>query len=164
MTQWVLCINNVLWHTVRNDDGTDGASWQGAWGDVMGQVTSPSLGAIIDVDCDVDTYRNLQLVVRTSTDIWHTFRNPSGNWQTSWGNVLAPAAAGPLPLPSGVTVKLMTCGAGADGTFQIMLVLSNNTILHTVRNANTSWQKGWGTVNPNPTGLPKVAPQLLAGG
>ena len=79
MTQWVFCINNVLYHTVRTDPA---GPWQNFWGDVMGQV-GPAPGPIIDVDCDTDTKGNLQLEIRTKDKIWHTVRNANGSWQNS---------------------------------------------------------------------------------
>jgi hypothetical protein len=159
MTQWVFCIKNILYHTVRNDNGTDTAPWQNFWGDVMGQV-GPAPGPIVDVDCDVDTKGNLQLIIRANNKIWHTVRNANGSWQNFWGDVYGQSRTPPQP------IKLMTCAAGHDDTFQIMLLLADEkTVLHTVRNPNGTWQNAWGNVNGQVGVLPAPPiPQFLAGG
>jgi hypothetical protein len=60
----------------------------------------------------------------------------------------------------------MTCAAGHDDTFQIMLLLADEkTVLHTVRNPNGTWQNAWGNVNGQVGVLPAPPiPQFLAGG
>lgn len=174
MSQWVVCINSaatsrsVLYHTVRNDNGTDSAPWQNFWGDVMGQVgPTPGSGTIIDVKCDEAPEGTLQLIIRTSDGkIWHTVRDPSGSWQKFWGDVFGQSGT-----PTGGPIHSMTCSAGTDGTFQIGILMNDQkTVLHTVRNVDTTWQKAWGNettvVGPLPGLVAPMPPpaSLFAGG
>jgi hypothetical protein len=160
MSQWVVCINNVLYHIVREDTLF---KWQPFWGDVMGPVGNAP-GTIVAGACVVDTAGNLQLVIQTSSSsgsvdkLWHTFRDPGGVWQSFWGDVY-----GQTGTPS-LNVKLLACSAGTDGTFQIMILLADEkTALHTVRYTTGAWQQ-WLQVGV--TGLPPPGnpPLFLVGG
>jgi len=154
MSQWVVSIKNVLYHTVRYDNGTDHAPWQSNWAGILGQVGPiPGSGTIINVKCDEDKAGNLQLIIRTSDGkIWHTLRAPNGVWQNSWGDVFAQSGTPPL-LP----IHSMTCTAGTDGTFQIGLLMNDQqTVLHTVRNVDGTWQNPWGNVTTTVGPLPGV--------
>jgi|ERR1035437_840227 hypothetical protein len=157
MSQWVARIGNVLYHTVRKDNGGDNAPWQHEWGDVMGQVGNAP-GTIEEIGCGADTAGNLQVVIRTSKGkLFHTLRDPVGKWQNFWGDVFAQSGT---PRQA---IKEMACGPGTDNTFQIMILLEDGkTVLHTVRNLDGSWQKAWGDVNGQVVNLPG-SPVELAG-
>jgi hypothetical protein len=139
------------------DDGTDTAPWQRGWGNVMGQV-GKAPGPFGNVRCGLDTLGNLQIVFQTGDGkLWHTLRRPDGSWQNFWGDVFQQTGTPPQK------IKEIAAGPGIDQTFQIMILLDDGkTVLHTVRNADGSWQKAWGNVNTASGAIPGV-PDELAG-
>ena len=75
MSQWVARIGDVLYHTVRMDNGSDNAPWQHGWGNVMSQVGNAP-APIAQIGCGADTAGNLQIVICTGIGkLFHTLRH-----------------------------------------------------------------------------------------
>jgi hypothetical protein len=158
MSQWVARIGDVLYHTVRMDNGSDNAPWQHGWGNVMSQVGNAP-APIAQIGCGADTAGNLQIVICTGIGkLFHTLRHADGTWQNFWGDVFAHSGTPPQAIID------MACGPGTDNTFQIAILLEDGkTVLHTVRNGDGSWQKAWGNVNGHVGNLPSGTVVELAG-
>ena len=156
MSQWVARIGDTLYHAVRTDNHGDNAPWQHGWGDVMAQV-GKAPAPIAQIGCGADTAGNLHIVICTSIGkLFHTLRKPDGSWQNFWGDVFAQSGTPPE------AIGYMACGPGTDKTFQIMILLADGkTVLHTVRNADGSWQKAWGSVNGHVGNLPGSPVELV---
>jgi len=80
----------VLWHTIRNADG----SWQGEFGAVQSQSAGGASTYTAVTGGSADE-KALQVVgVGSDGVLWHTIRNDDGSWQAEFGAVQSQSAGG----------------------------------------------------------------------
>lgn len=89
----VLTSLHHVWHTIRFPAG----NWQGFWGDVNSKSSGLPTGTVTALASSVSGDNTFQLCALTPSVIYHTVRQPSGSWQSSWGNVNTKVPNPPLP-------------------------------------------------------------------
>ncbi|MDY0811215.1 RHS repeat-associated core domain-containing protein, partial [Kitasatospora purpeofusca] len=124
-----------LWHTVRQPDG----NWQAqGWGDVYGAVgtlASPTQMAA------AATNSGLEIAVGAGGRLWHTVRQPDGNWQAQgWGDVYSATGT----LPEAQTGQGQLALANTPDGLQVV-ALAEGRPWHVVRDSAGSWSS-WGDI------------------
>jgi hypothetical protein len=129
----VVLLGGKLQHAVPN------STWVPDATNIETEVGGTDPGTFTDVAAAGDSTLLLQIFGLVDGVPWHTVHNPNGTWQKGFGN--ANGAVGSNP---GTFTTIS--GAAAAGVLQ-MVGLVGGVPLHTIRNADTSWQKRWGNVN-----------------
>ncbi|WP_406114529.1 RHS repeat-associated core domain-containing protein [Kitasatospora purpeofusca] len=124
-----------LWHTVRQPDG----NWQAqGWGDVYGAVgtlASPTQMAA------AATSSGLEIAVGADGRLWHTVRQPDGNWQAQgWGDVYGVTGVLTEAQTGQGQLALANTGDGLQ-----VVALAQGRPHHVVRNSAGDWST-WGDV------------------
>jgi hypothetical protein len=134
-----------LWHTLRNSNG----SWVPSFGLIETQSTGgpPSFKSVA---CAGTSGSNQLHVVGVGSDgkLWHTLRNANGSWASAFGLIEVQSSGGP---PTFVDVS---CGSADGLALQVAGVGSDGKLWHTIRNADSTWQSGFGLVETQSSGGP----------
>ena len=123
-----------IWHTIRHGDG----SWQSFFGDVKGQESNDP-GHLSAAAC-AGVYGEMHAVVLTDGGgIWHTIRRLNGSWQPFFADVKQQESNDPGHFSS-------VGAAGVNGELQLVGIIDDGGMWHTIRHPNGSWQPLFGNV------------------
>lgn len=130
--------DQVLYHTIHFANGT----WAPSYGIINAQERNGGL-RFNDVACG--GVSDLQVVASDASGngiLWHTIRsNLNGSWSGGFGNVNAQMGNGSLQLTS------PSCAVSDSGRLHLLaLNRADNTLYHTIRETNGSWQGFFGQV------------------
>ncbi|QMU70623.1 LamG-like jellyroll fold domain-containing protein [Streptacidiphilus sp. P02-A3a] len=113
------------WHSLRS---TAGGSWT-TWGNVE-TATGNNPGTVTHVSA-AGVQGNLQVMVSTSTSLWHAIRTDStGEW-TVFGEASA--------TPNIVSIAMASVGTGPNNVMMVVYLDSSGTITHRIRNTDSTW-------------------------
>ena len=123
-----------MWHTIRLSD----SSWQPSFGDVK-SVESNNPGHFSAVGC-AGVNGQLQVVgLIDDGGMWHTIRLSDSSWQPSFGDVKSVESNNPGHFSA------VGC-AGVNGQLQVVGLIDNGGMWHTIRLNDSSWQSFFGDV------------------
>ena len=137
-------IDGKLWHTVR----TSSVSWQASFG----LIESQSFGGPPVFNCvaGVGVGQDMHVVGLGADDnLWHTFRHPSGSWQTFFGLIESQSSGGSVFGFSDVA-----CGSADGQALQVVGVGADYKLWHTIRDTSGHWQTSFGLIESQSSGGP----------
>lgn len=143
-------VGGAVYHTMQNSAG-DWQSWQ--------QPTQVPSGAFAVTSAGLVNGSVQFMAIGLNNIIYLDIRYANGTWQ-GWQETQQPPA-GWVTSASPATFRLSTFSAAAepDGDTQFLIVTNGDIVgpnesgfYHIVRNADGTWQKGWGVIAP-PYGL-----------
>jgi len=149
-----------MFHTIRKPDGT----WPYAWGNVIKATSAPFASAQLVA---TTMFTNAQLSVLALDDagtLWHIMRNSDGSWTAPWLSVQAAMQAAGHPPISAVTY--VAAIADAKNNMHVLVLDSDRTLWHTIRQAAGYWPYPWGNVQSviRAQGNPTIGPIALVAG
>jgi hypothetical protein len=130
--------NGTLWHQVYSFTTETWSGWAQPR-QVPGEAEAIAAAG--------DTSGNVQFIATNySGTVYHNIRYASGGWQ-GWAEPpqpVYPPPAGTVPLGGGISAAVDGGGLAEFTLAPAQYPQSPSSFLHTVRNANGSWQSSWG--------------------
>jgi hypothetical protein len=135
----------TLWHTIRHSDG----SWQSTFGSVQDQEQNIP-GAFSAVSCAGAGSSSvlggqLHLVGIVGGRLWHTIREPGGNWQPTFGLIESHEQNNPGHFTAISCAGVSGQSALVNGQLHIVGI-AGGQLWHTIRNSDGSWQSTFGLI------------------